>query len=85
METWYFSVVDISAALIQQSDYHAACNYRKVLKNILKKEGSQTVTDCNRLKLPAEDVKLRLTDVADPQTLLRLPHQGRYISMKYRR
>jgi DNA-damage-inducible protein D len=71
-ETWYFSVVDIVAALIQQPDYQAARNYWKVLKNRLKKEGSQTVTNCNRLKLPAEDGRLRLTDVADPQTLLRL-------------
>ncbi|HPO14640.1 MAG TPA: Bro-N domain-containing protein [Candidatus Hydrogenedentes bacterium] len=71
-ETWYFSVVDIIAALIQQPDYQAARNYWKVLKNRLKKEGSQTVTNCNRLKLPAEDGKLRLTDVADPETLLRL-------------
>jgi hypothetical protein len=72
LETWFFSVVDIIAALSQQPDYQAARNYWKVLKNRLKKEGSQTVTNCNRLKLPAEDGKLRLTDVADPQTLLRL-------------
>jgi len=72
LEIWYFSVVDIIAALIQQPDYQAARNYWKVLKNRLKKEGSQTVTNCNRLKLPAADGKLRLTDVADPQTLLRL-------------
>ncbi len=71
-ETWYFSVVDIIAALLQQRDYQAARNYWKVLKNRLKKEGSQTVTNCNRLKLPAEDGKLRLTDVAAPETLLRL-------------
>ena len=71
-ETWFFSVVDIIAALIEQPDFQAARNYWKVLKNRLKKEGSQTVTNCNRLKLPAEDGKLRLTDVADPETLLRL-------------
>jgi hypothetical protein len=52
-ETWYFSVVDIMAALIQQPDYQAARNYWKVLKNRLKKEGSESVTKCNRLKLPA--------------------------------
>ena len=71
-ETWYFSVVDIVAALIQQPDFQAARNYWKVLKNRLKKEGSQSVTKCNRLKLLAADGKLYFTDVADPETLLRL-------------
>jgi len=71
-ETWYFSVVDIVAALIQQPDYQAARNYWKVLKNRLKKEGSQSVTNCNRLKMVAEDGKMRLTDVASPETLLRI-------------
>jgi DNA-damage-inducible protein D len=71
-ETWYFSVVDIIGALIQQKDFQLARNYWKVLKNRLKKEGSQVVTNCNRLKMPAEDGKMRLTDVADPETLLRL-------------
>ncbi|HLA85217.1 MAG TPA: hypothetical protein VJL29_10515 [Thermoguttaceae bacterium] len=52
-ETWYFSVVDIVAALIQQPDYQAARNYWKVPKNRLKKEGSESVTKYNRLKLPA--------------------------------
>ncbi|MBU1181524.1 MAG: BRO family protein [Pseudomonadota bacterium] len=71
-ETWYFSVVDILQVLIQQPDYQAARNYWKVLKNRLNKEGSETVTKCNRLKMVAEDGKMRLTDVADPETLLRL-------------
>jgi DNA-damage-inducible protein D len=71
-ETWYFSVVDIIQVLIQQPDYQAARNYWKVLKNRLNKEGSETVTKCNRLKMVAEDGKLRLTDTADPETLLRL-------------
>jgi len=71
-ETWYFSVIDIIQVLIQQPDYQAARNYWKVLKNRLKKEGSQVVTNCNRLKLPAEDGRLRLTDVASPEALLRL-------------
>jgi len=71
-ETWYFSVVDIVAALIQQQDHQAARNYWKVLKNRLKKEGSQTVTNCNRLKMMAADGKMRLTDAASAQTLLRL-------------
>ncbi len=71
-ETWYFSVVDIIAALLQQPDYQAARNYWKVLKNRLKKEGSESVTNCNRLKLPAADGKSYFTDVASPETLLRL-------------
>ena len=49
-ETWHFSVIDIIQALIQQPDYQAARNYWKVLKNRLKKEGSESVTKCNRLK-----------------------------------
>lgn len=71
-EKWYFSVVDITQVLIQQKDYQAARNYWKVLKNRLAKEGSEVVTKCNRLKLIAEDEKMRLTDVADVETLLRL-------------
>src|SRR5208283_6176416 len=71
-ETWYFSVIDIIQVLIQQPDYQAARNYWKVLKNRLNKEGSQLVTKCNRLKLEAADGKQYFTDVADPETLLRL-------------
>jgi hypothetical protein len=71
-ETWFFSVIDIIQVLIQQPDYQAARNYWKVLKVRLNKEGSQTVTKCNRLKMVAEDSKLRFTDVADAETLLRL-------------
>ncbi len=71
-ETWYFSVVDIIQVLIQQSDFQAARNYWKVLKNRLNKEGSESVTKCNRLKLEAADGKKYLTDVASPEVLLRL-------------
>ena len=71
-ETWFFSVVDIIAALIQQPDYQAARNYWKVLKNRLKKESSESVTKCNRLKMKAADGKEYLTDAADPETLLRI-------------
>ncbi len=71
-ERWYFSVVDIVAALIQQPDYQTARKYWNKLKERLKKEGSQSVTDCHQLKMVAGDGKLRLTDVADPKTLLRI-------------
>jgi len=71
-ETWFFSVVDIIQVLIQQPDFQSARNYWKVLKNRLKKEGSQSVTKCNRLKLGAADGKKYLTDVANVETLLRL-------------
>lgn len=71
-EIWWFSVIDIIQVLTQQPDFQLARNYWKVLKNRLNKEGSETVTNCNRLKLPAEDGKMRLTDVATAETLLRL-------------
>lgn len=71
-ETWYFSVVDIVAALTEQSDFQKARKYWNKLKERLNIEGSQLVTTCHRLKLRAEDGKQRLTDVADAETLLRL-------------
>ena len=71
-ETWYFSVVDIIQVLTQQADFQAARNYWKVLKIRLAKEGNESVTNCNRLKLPAADGKKYLTDVADAETVLRL-------------
>ncbi|MCE5313069.1 MAG: hypothetical protein LLF86_07965 [Nitrospiraceae bacterium] len=71
-EIWYFSVIDIIAALLQQPDFQVARNYWKVLKNRLNKEGSETVTKCNQLKMVAEDGKMRLTDVASAEVLLRL-------------
>ncbi len=71
-ETWQFSVVDVVAALIQQPDYQTARKYWNKLKERLKKEGSESVTNCHQLKLPAADGKKYLTDVANPETLLRL-------------
>ena len=71
-ETWWFSVVDIVQVLTQQPDYQAARNYWKVLKSRLSKEGSESVTKCNRLKLPAADGKNYLADAATAETLLRL-------------
>uniref|UniRef100_UPI004025E934 BRO-N domain-containing protein n=1 Tax=Prevotella sp. TaxID=59823 RepID=UPI004025E934 len=71
-EKWYFSIVDVCAVLTEQTDAEHARNYWKVLKHRLIKEGNQTVTTCNRLKLRAADGKLRLTDVADTEQLFRL-------------
>jgi len=71
-EKWYFSVVDVVAVLTDQSSFQLARNYWKVLKNRLKKEGSEVVTKCNRLKMKAEDGKLRETDAADVEILFRL-------------
>jgi len=71
-ETWYFSVVDIIAVLIQQTDYQAARKYWKVLKGRLAKEGSELVSNCYQLKMTAEDGKQRMTDAATAETLLRL-------------
>jgi DNA-damage-inducible protein D len=71
-ETWWFSVVDIVQVLTQQPNYQAARNYWKVLKSRLSKEGSQSVTECNQLKMRATDGKMYLTDAATVATLLRL-------------
>ncbi len=71
-ETWYFSVVDIIQVLIQQPDFQTARKYWNKLRERLSKEGSEVVTNCHRLKMLAEDGKLRLTDAADAETLLRL-------------
>ncbi|WP_299249799.1 Bro-N domain-containing protein [uncultured Cytophaga sp.] len=71
-EKWYFSVVDVISVLSDQIDHQGARNYWKVLKSRLLKEGNETVTNCNRLKLIAEDGKMRLTDVADTEQLFRL-------------
>ncbi|MCK5201207.1 MAG: Bro-N domain-containing protein, partial [Spirochaetales bacterium] len=71
-EQWYFSVIDVVAILTNQNDYQGARNYWKVLKHRLIKEGNETVTNCNRLKMLAKDGKMRMTDVADTSQLLRL-------------
>ncbi|MBQ9260281.1 MAG: Bro-N domain-containing protein [Neisseriaceae bacterium] len=68
-EKWYFAIVDIIAALTESLDAPA---YWRKLKQRLKAEGNETVTNCHALKLPAADGKMRLTDVADIQQLLRL-------------
>jgi DNA-damage-inducible protein D len=56
-ETWYFSVVDIIQALIQRPDFQTARKYWNKLKERLKKEGSESVTKCNRLQMEADDLK----------------------------
>lgn len=71
-EKWYFSIVDVIAVLTDSIDYQTARNYWKVLKNRLLKEGNETVTNCNQLKMQAADGKMRLTDVADTEQLFRL-------------
>ena len=68
-ETWYFSVVDIIAILTESEK---PANYWKVLKNRLKKEGSQLVTICNQLKMQSADGKFYNTDVLDTTGILRL-------------
>ena len=71
-EEWLFSIVDVVAILTDQPDTRHAAKYWSVLKVRLKKEGSQLTTNCRQLKLTAEDGKKRLTDVADPEQILRL-------------
>lgn len=71
-EKWFFSIIDVVAILTEQPHHQGARNYWKVLKNRLLKEGNETVTNCNRLKLPAADGKMRFTDVADTEQLFRL-------------
>ena len=71
-ETWWFSVVDIVQVLTQQPDSKTARKYWNKLKERLGKEGSQLVTNCHQLKMPAADGKNYLTDVATAETSLRL-------------
>lgn len=68
-EKWYLSIVDVVGIL---SDSPNPNNYWKVLKNRLKKEGNQSVTNCNQLKMQSSDGKFYKTDVADVEQLFRL-------------
>lgn len=68
-DKWYFSIVDVVAVLTDSSNPQT---YWRVLKKRLLAEGNETVTNCNGLKMQAADGKMRLTDVADTEQLLRL-------------
>ena len=68
-EEWYFSVVDVIAVLTDSADPNA---YWRKLKQRLKEEGNETVTNCHGLKMRAADGKMRLTDVVETQQLFRL-------------
>jgi hypothetical protein len=68
-EKWYFSIVDVVAILTESIDAQA---YWRKLKQRLKEEGNETVTNCHALKMSAADGKMRLTDVADTEQLFRL-------------
>lgn len=68
-EKWFFSIVDVVAVLTKSENPN---NYWKVLKNRLKKEGSELVTNCNQLKMQSSDGKYYKTDVADTEQLFRL-------------
>jgi hypothetical protein len=71
-ETWFFSVIDVVAVLTDQQNPQTARKYWNKLKERLKKEGNQTVTNCHQLKMLAADGKMRNTDVADTKQILRL-------------
>ena len=68
-EQWYFSIVDVVSVLTDSVD---ATAYWRKLKQRLKEEGNETVTNCHGLKMKATDGKMRLTDVADTEQLLRI-------------
>ncbi len=75
-EKWFFSIVDVIGVLTDRADPNA---YWRKLKERLKKEGNETVTNCHGLKMEAADGKMRLTDVADteqPFRLTQLAYQG---------
>jgi hypothetical protein len=68
-EKWYFSIIDVIAVLTDSTDPNA---YWRKLKQRLKAEGNETVTNCHGLKMQAADGKMRMTDVADTEQLFRL-------------
>ena len=68
-EKWYFSIVDVVGVLTNSENPQT---YWRVLKNRLKKEGNETVTNCNALKLKAKDGKYHMTDVVDIEGMFRI-------------
>ena len=71
-EAWYFSIVDVCNVLAESKDYQTVCKYWNKLKEKLKKEGNELVTNCYQLKLEASDGKKYETDVADTEQLFRM-------------
>lgn len=71
-EEWYFSIVDVAGVLTDSPDYNTGRKYWNKLKQRLKDEGNELVTNCHQLKMRAADDKNRLTDVADTEQLLRI-------------
>ena len=71
-EEWYFSIVDVATVLTESGDYNTGRKYWNKLKQRLKAEGSELVTNCHQLKMKATDGKRRLTDVANTEQLLRI-------------
>jgi len=75
-EKWYFSIVDVIAALTDSPNLQV---YWRVMKKRLKDEGNETVTNCNRLKMQAPDGKMRLTGVADTEIYFKYACRSFYI------
>jgi hypothetical protein len=71
-EEWYFSIVDVVGVLTDSPDYNTGRKYWNKLKQRLKDEGNELVTNCHQLKMTAADGKKRLTDVANTEQLLRI-------------
>lgn len=71
-EEWYFSIVDVVTVLTESGDYNTGRKYWNKLKQRLKAEGSELVTNCHQLKMKATDGKRRLADVANTEQLLRI-------------
>ena len=71
-DEWYYSIIDIVAILTEQEDFQTARKYWNKLSQRLREEGSEVVTNCHQLKLPASDGKFYETDCANTKTLFRI-------------